>query len=112
MLDSDLLMASHPSKVRDVVVRYGDTTAVDGVSLSVPRGCSSDLVDGTLVMEISPLSSLKKTKSENVPPVSTVTRYLDIVRSVYHVIFTPSIVRAATKRNFTAGNLYLAGDEC
>lgn len=25
--------------VRDVVVRYGDVTAVDGVSLSVPRGC-------------------------------------------------------------------------
>ena len=26
-------------EVRDVVVRYGDTTAVDGVSLSVPSGC-------------------------------------------------------------------------
>ena len=26
-------------QVRDVVVRYGATTAVDGVSLSVPRGC-------------------------------------------------------------------------
>jgi ABC-2 type transport system ATP-binding protein len=26
-------------EVRDVVVRYGDTTAVDGVSLVVPRGC-------------------------------------------------------------------------
>ncbi|HET6532041.1 MAG TPA: ABC transporter ATP-binding protein [Actinoplanes sp.] len=26
-------------EVRDVVVRYGDTTAVDGVSLGVPRGC-------------------------------------------------------------------------
>src|SRR6266481_5750051 len=30
-------------------------------------------------MLISPVSSLKKTKSENVPPVSTVTRYLAIV---------------------------------
>ena len=46
-------------------------------------------------MAISPLSSLKKTKSENVPPVSTVTLYLDIVRSVYHVIFAPSIVTEA-----------------
>ena len=25
-------------EIRDVVVRYGDTTAVDGVSLTVPRG--------------------------------------------------------------------------
>jgi hypothetical protein len=33
---------------------------------------------------ISPVSSLKKTKSENVPPVSTVTRYLDIAFLVYH----------------------------
>ena len=32
-------------------------------------------VEGTLVMLISPLSSLKKTKSEKVPPVSTATRY-------------------------------------
>ena len=30
-------------------------------------------------MLISPVSSLKKTKSEKVPPVSTVTRYLAIV---------------------------------
>ncbi len=36
-------------------------------------------VEGTLVIVISPESSLKKTKSENVPPVSTVTRYLAIV---------------------------------
>jgi hypothetical protein len=44
-------------------------------------------------MAISPLSSLKNTKSEKVPPVSTVTRYLDMVRFVYHGIFAPSITR-------------------
>ena len=36
-------------------------------------------VEGNFVTLISPLSSLKKTKSENVPPVSTVTRYFAIV---------------------------------
>src|SRR5918996_1601559 len=38
-------------------------------------------VDGTFVIVISPESSLKKTKSENVPPVSTVTRYFAIAVS-------------------------------
>ncbi|MGX6603011.1 ABC transporter ATP-binding protein [Micromonosporaceae bacterium Da 78-11] len=31
-------MSDDAVEVRDVVVRYGDTTAVDGVSLTVPRG--------------------------------------------------------------------------
>ncbi|HEY0000741.1 MAG TPA: ABC transporter ATP-binding protein [Actinoplanes sp.] len=31
-------MSEHAVEVRDVVVRYGDTTAVDGVSLCLPRG--------------------------------------------------------------------------
>src|SRR5262249_61987023 len=31
-------------------------------------------VEGTLLIPIAPVSSLKKTKSENVPPVPTVTR--------------------------------------
>src|ERR1700719_2873355 len=32
-------------------------------------------VDGTLVIAIAPVASSRHTKSENVPPVSTVTRY-------------------------------------
>src|SRR3989304_7960133 len=47
-------------------------------------------VEEALVMLILPVSSLKNTKSEKVPPVSTVTRYLAIVRWLYHYFFAGS----------------------
>src|SRR5262252_7814751 len=48
------------------------------LSASIPSRMARDGssgVAGSLVIEIAPVSSLKHTKSENVPPVSTVTRY-------------------------------------
>ena len=39
-------------------------------------------VDGTFVIAMAPVSSPRHTKSENVPPVSTVIRYIPNVSSL------------------------------
>jgi hypothetical protein len=51
-------------------------------------------VAGSLVIEIAPVSSSRHTKSENVPPVSTVTRY-----------FPKIVLRSPAKRAGLASGL-------
>ena len=81
-------------EVRDVVVRYGETTAVDGVSLHLPKGSSLSLVGASGSGKSSLLRSMSGTdafvEDRLFATLDAATRQVDL-GSGYHALLTDTV---------------------